>query len=142
MSWNIKRMFALLQSEIRSHLADNFSSHPMNPRTLSGLVRSIEVSVRQARLLGRVHCPQELHELLTDHLRRFVLYPMAYVVELEPSPEPRKPGAHLVYSKRIKLFHSIRLPPNEKGRLCDLRTFESCGKIEIRFCGAVVVQPP
>ena len=97
---------------------------------------------RRALALGSVQSPQELHELLTNHLRRFVLYPMAHIVELEPSPEPRKPGAHLVHGKRIKFFHSIRLPPNEKGRLRDLRTLESGGQIEIRFCGAVVVQPP
>jgi len=45
---------------------------------------------RRALALGSVHSPQELHELLTDHLRRFVLYPMAHIVELEPSFLPKR----------------------------------------------------
>ena len=87
-----------------------------------------------------VYLAQELHELVADHVRGFVLHPVAHIVEFETSDETGKAGAHLVHGQRIELFQAIRLPPNEKGRLSDLRAFESGGQIEIRFGGAVVVQ--
>jgi hypothetical protein len=90
--------------------------------------------------LGGVYGPQEFHELITDQVRGFVLYPVANIVEFEPPNETGKAGAHLVHGKRIEFFHSISFPPNEKRRLSDLRAFESGGQIEIRFGGAVVVQ--
>jgi hypothetical protein len=46
----------------------------------------------------------------------------------------------LVHCKRIELLQAVRLAPNEKGRLRDLRAFEGGGEIEIRFGGAVIVQ--
>ena len=69
-----------------------------------------------------------------------MLYPVAYIVEIDPSHETGKAGAHLLHGKRIEFFQSVRLPPNEKGRLSDLRAFKSGGPTEIRFGGAVVVQ--
>ena len=84
--------------------------------------------------------PYELHKLVTHHVMGFVLYPVAHIVEFEPSYETRKAGTHFVYGKRIEFFHSIRLPPDEERRLGDLRALESGRQIEIRFGGAVVVQ--
>jgi len=52
--------------------------------------------------------------LVTDHVRGFVLYPMAYIVEFEPSDETGKAGAHLVHGQWIELFQAIRIPPNER----------------------------
>src|ERR1700677_992673 len=89
---------------------------------------------------GRACGAQELHELITDLGRGFVLYPVAHIVEFERPDEPGKAGAHLVHRQWIELFQAIRLSPNEKGRLRDLRAFESGGQIEIRFCSAVIVQ--
>ena len=83
---------------------------------------------------------QELHELVTDLGRGFVLYPVAHIVEFEPSHKTGKAGAHLVYRERIELFKPSAFPPNEKGRLGDLRAFESGGQIEVWFGGAIVVQ--
>ena len=51
---------------------------------------------------------------MTDLGRGFVLYPVAHIVEFEPPNETGKAGAHLVHGKRIELFQTIRLPPNEK----------------------------
>ena len=65
---------------------------------------------------------------------------MAHIVEFERSDEPGKAGAHLLHCQWIKLFQAIRFSPNEKGRLGDLRAFESGGQGEIRFGGAVIVQ--
>ena len=70
------------------------------------------------------------------------LYPVAHIIELEPSEEPRKTGTHLLDRKRIKLSQSIRLPPYEKRGLCDPRTLENGGQMEIWLGGAVVVQSP
>jgi hypothetical protein len=69
-----------------------------------------------------------------------VVHPVAHVVEFEPTHQTGKAGAHLVQGKRIKLFQSIRLPPNEKGRLSNLGAFERGGQIELVFGGAVIVQ--
>jgi hypothetical protein len=75
--------------------------------------------------------------MITDLGRGFVLYPVAHIVEFERPDETGKAGAHLVHCQWIKLFQAIRLAPNEKGRLRDLRAFESGGQREIRFGGAV-----
>src|SRR5580704_8438527 len=77
----------------------------------SGLSRHVEKSEL------RVYGPQELHKLVNDHAMGFVLYPVAHIVEFEPSHKTRKAGTHLVYGKRIEFFHSLRLPPNEERRL-------------------------
>ena len=90
--------------------------------------------------LGGVYGAQEFHELITDQVRGFVLYPVANIVQFEPPNETRKAGAHLVHGKRIEFFESISFSPNVKGGLSDLRAFESGGQIEIRFGGTVVVQ--
>ncbi len=83
---------------------------------------------------------QELHKVVTDHARGFALYPMANIVEFERSHETGKAGTHLLHGGWIELLQAIRLPPNEKGWLGDLRAFESGGQIEIWFGGAVVIQ--
>ena len=90
--------------------------------------------------LGGVYGAQEFHELITDQVRGFVLYPVANIVQFEPPNETRKAGAHLVHGKRIEFFESISFSPDVKGRLSDLRAFEGGGQIEIRFGGTVVVQ--
>src|SRR4029077_5241243 len=90
--------------------------------------------------LGRGYGAQELHELITDLGRGFVLYPVAHIVEFERPDETGKAGAHLVDGQWIDLFQAIRFPQNEKRSLRDLRAFESGGQSEIRFGGAVVVQ--
>src|SRR6202034_4131607 len=90
--------------------------------------------------LGRVYGAQELHELITDLGGGFVLYPVAHIVEFERPEEPGKAGAQLVHRQWIELFQAIRLSPNEKGRLRDVRAFESGGEREIMFGGAVIVQ--
>ncbi len=58
--------------------------------------------------------PQKLDELVIDHVRGFVLYPMAHVVEIKAPHETRKTGTHLGRRNRIKLVQSIRFPPDEK----------------------------
>ena len=68
------------------------------------------------------------------------MHPVAHVVEFEPTHQTGKAGAHLVRGKWIKLFQAIRFSPNEKGRLRDLRAFESGGQGEIRFGGAVIIE--
>ena len=98
--------------------------------------RTGAANLKQAEL-GRGYGAQELHELITDLARGLVLYPVAHIVEFEPPHETGKAGAHLVHCQWIKLFQAIRLAPNEKGRLRDLRAFESGGQREIRFGGAV-----
>ena len=96
--------------------------------------------MRTVTLLSRAHGAQELHQLVTDLLRGFVLYPVAHVVEFETSQETGKADSELVGRKWIELFQAIRLSCNVKGRLRDLRAFPGPGKIEIGFGGAVVVQ--
>ena len=115
---------------------------PLGRRLLcSGLLKGGRMVLTNPRArLGGVYGAQELHELVADHVGGFVLYPVAHIVEFEPAHETGKTGAHLVHGKRIEFFQSIRLPPNEKGGLSDLRAFESGGQIEIRFGRAVVVQ--
>ena len=96
--------------------------------------------MRTVTLLSRAHGAQELHQLVTDLLRGFVLYPVAHVVEFETSQETGKADSELVGRKWIELFQAIRLSCNVKGRLRDLRAFPGGRQIEIRLCGAVVVQ--
>ena len=74
--------------------------------------------------LDRIHSTQKLHQLLINYLGGFVLHPVANIVEFEPSHEARETGTHLVNCQRIKFFQPVRLSPNEKRRLSDLRTFE------------------
>jgi hypothetical protein len=45
--------------------------------------------------LGGVYLAQELHELVADLGRGFVLYPVAYMVEFETPHETGKAGAEL-----------------------------------------------
>src|SRR5438445_10751310 len=71
---------------------------------------------RRSRELRGVYGAQELHKLVTDHVRGFVLYPMADIIEFESPHETGKTGAHLVHGKWIEFFQSIRLSPDEKGR--------------------------
>jgi hypothetical protein len=42
--------------------------------------------------LGRVYGAQELHELVTDLSRGFVLYPVAYIAEFETPTRPGRPA--------------------------------------------------
>src|SRR5579864_7890218 len=91
------------------------------------------------RVASGVYGAQELHELVTDLGRGFVLYPVAHVVEYETPHETGKAGAEL-FDGWIEHLQAIRLPRNEKGRLGDLRAFPRAGQIEIRFGSAVVIQ--
>ena len=45
-------------------------------------------------LLCRAHRTQKLHQLLADFVRRFVLYPVADIVEFEAADKARKAGVH------------------------------------------------
>jgi len=89
---------------------------------------------------GGVYRAQELHELVTDLGRGFVLYPVAHMVKFETSHETGKADSKLVYGQRVELFESIRLPHHVKGRLSDLRASESSGQREVRFGRSVVIQ--
>src|ERR1700730_13426940 len=91
-------------------------------------------------VLGCVYGAQELHELVTDLGGGFVLYPVAHIVEFETPHETGKAGAQL-FEGWIERPQAVRFSPNVKGRLGDLRAFPSGRHIEIRFGGAVVVQP-
>ena len=82
---------------------------------------------------------QELHELVTDLGRGFVLDPVAHIVDFEIPHETGKAGAHFFHGW-IELPQAIRLPRDVKGRSSHLRAFPGAGQIEIRFGGAVVVQ--
>ena len=86
-----------------------------------------------------VYGAQELHELVTDLGRGFVLYPVAQIIEFEIPHETGKAGAEL-FEGWVERPQAVRFSPNVKGRLGDLRAFPSGGQIEIRFGGAVVVQ--
>ena len=77
---------------------------------------------------------------MTDVGSGFVLYPVAHIVEFETPHETGKAGAEL-FEGWIERPQAVHLAPNVKGRLDDLRAFPSRGQIEIRFGGAVVVQP-
>ena len=83
---------------------------------------------------------QKLHELLIDHIRGFVLYPVAHIVEFETANETGNAGAHLIHGQRIKLFQAIRLPPDEKRRLRNPGAFPRSGQVKVRFSGPIVVQ--
>jgi hypothetical protein len=89
--------------------------------------------------LGAVYGMQELHELVTDLGRGFVLYPVAHFFDFEIPHETGKGGAEF-FDGWIEHSQAIRLPRNEKGRLRDLRAFPSTGQIEISFRSAVVIQ--
>ena len=82
---------------------------------------------------------QELHKLVADLRRGFVLYPVAHMVKLETSHETGKAGAECVEGW-IEHLQAIRLSRNEKGRLGDLRALPCAGQMEIGFGGAVVIQ--
>ena len=82
---------------------------------------------------------QELHELVADLGRGFVLYPVAHIVDFESPHKTGKASAEL-FDGWIEHLQAIRFPRNEKGRLGDLRAFPSGRQIEIRFGGAVVIQ--
>jgi len=84
----------------------------------------------------RVYGAQELHDLVADLGRGFVLYPVAHIVDFESSHETRKANSEFFYGG-IESRQAIRLPRNVKGRLGDLRAFPSTRQIEIRFGGAV-----
>ena len=47
---------------------------------------------------------QELHKLVTDNARSFVLYPVTHIVEFQSPNKTRKTGVHLVYGKGIEFF--------------------------------------
>ena len=88
---------------------------------------------------GRVYGAQELHELITDLGRGFVLYPVAYIVEFENPHETGKADAEF-FKGWIERSQAIRLSRNVKRRLGNLCAFPGAGQIEIRFGGAVIVQ--
>jgi hypothetical protein len=54
--------------------------------------------------LGGAYGAQELHELVADLVRGFVLYPVAHIVEFEFANETGKAGAHLVHGRRIEFL--------------------------------------
>ena len=91
------------------------------------------------RVLGSVYGAQELHQLVADLGRGFVLYPVAHIVEFETPHETGKAGAELA-DRWIEHLQAIRRPRNEKRRLGDLRAFPCAGQIEIGFGSAVVIQ--
>ena len=99
----------------------------------------VACSLGDSCVLGSVYGAQELHELITDLGRGFVLYPVAHIVEFETPHETGKAGAEL-FEGWIERPQAVHLSPNVKGRLGDLRAFPSGRQIEIRFGGAVVVQ--
>ena len=92
-------------------------------------------------VLSGVYGAQELHDLVVDLGRGFVLYPVAHIVDFESSHETRKANTEFSYGG-IESRQAIRLPRNVKGRLGDRRALPSTRQIEIRFGGAVVVQAP
>jgi hypothetical protein len=59
--------------------------------------------------LGGAYAAQELHELVTDLGRGFVLYPVAHIVEFETPHKTGKAGAELVHGQWIELLQAIRL---------------------------------
>jgi Protein of unknown function (DUF2934) len=70
---------------------------------------------------------KKLHQLVTHYSGDFVLHPMAHVVEFETSYEAGETRSHLIEGQRIEFFQSIRLSPDKKCRLSDLRAFEGRG---------------
>ena len=78
--------------------------------------------------------------MLIDHIRGFVLNPVAYIVEFETANETGNARAHLVHGQRIKLSQAIRLPPDEKRRLGNPGALPWSGQVEVRFSGPIVVQ--
>jgi hypothetical protein len=99
----------------------------------------VACSLGDSCVLGSVYGAQELHELITDLGRGFVLYPVAHILDFEIPHETGKAGAEF-FDGWIEHSQAIRLPRNEKGRLGDLRAFPSTGQIEIGFRGAVIIQ--
>jgi hypothetical protein len=62
-----------------------------SPVPMGRFVRQIDCE------LARAYGAQELHEPLTDHIGGFVVYPVAHVVEFEPTHEAGKAAAHLLH---------------------------------------------
>ena len=60
-----------------------------------------------------VYRAQELHKLVTDLSRGFMLYPVAHIVEFDTPHETGKTDAELIHGQWIELSHAIRLPRNE-----------------------------
>ena len=74
----------------------------LNAKTLDKTciwMQDLSKCVLDCELRG-IYGAQELHELVTDQVRGFVLHPVAHIVEFEPAHETRKAGAHLVHAKR------------------------------------------
>jgi len=103
------------------------------------IVCSLDREEIERHVLGGVYGAQELHELVTDLGRGFVLYPVAHIVDFEIPHETRKAGPEFLRGW-IEPFQPILLSRNVKGRLGDLRALPGAGQIEIRFGGAVIVQ--
>ena len=78
----------------------------------------------ERRALGRVYGAQELHELVTDLGGGFVLYPVAHIVEFQIPHETGKAGAKRLEGW-IERPQAVRLSPDVKAGLGDLRTFPS-----------------
>src|ERR1700679_3527157 len=105
---------------MQSHVRVQSCCHAASP---SGRCRCVV----ERHVSGWVYGAQELHELVTDLGRGFVLYPVAHMVEFETSHETRKTDSKLIYSQRVELFEPIRLPHHVEGRLSDLRASKSGG---------------
>src|SRR5580700_11582537 len=88
----------------------------------------------EGHVLSGAYGAQELHDLVVDFGRGFVLYPVAHIGDFESSHETRKANTEFFYWG-IESRQAIRLPRNVKGRLGDLRAFPSTRQIEIRFGG-------
>jgi hypothetical protein len=63
---------------------------------------------------GRVYRAQELHELITDLGRGFVLHPVAHIVEFERPNETGKAGAQLVHCQWVELSQASAFPQMKK----------------------------
>jgi hypothetical protein len=72
---------------------------------------------------GKIDRSQKLQKLIADFCRRFVLNPVAHVVEFETSNEAGQPNTELVFVHRIELFQPIHLTHHEEGRLVDRGAF-------------------
>jgi hypothetical protein len=68
------------------------ASHPVSHVELIERRHRDEV---ERHVLGWVYGAQELHELVTDLGRGFVLYPVAHIVEFETPDQTGKAGAEL-----------------------------------------------
>jgi hypothetical protein len=77
--------------------------------------------------LRGVYGAQELHEMVTDLGRGFVLYPVAHIFDFEIPHETGKAGAEFFHGW-IEIFQAIRLPRNVKGGWAIFAPFQALDK--------------